>query len=317
MTQEPASASASAETAAAGPRRVLLLANPRARSGATARAAADRLAALGVNVRYEEPAGIERLHAVIAARAPEVDRIVIAGGDGSIAAALPALLEAKKPLAVLPLGTANDLARNLGLPKGLEAQLALAAGGRLRSIDIGCVNGRPFLNAVSIGLGAAVAALHQGPAKRWLGVLNYPRILYVAWRRIRPFSVEIDGDGAIHQGRFVHLAVVNGRFHGGGLEPRPSGSISDGVLDLYALRDGPAFRLMQILAMLRLTGVASEAVFRLEGQRFRITTRHRRRANVDGELATRTPLDISILKAALDVVVPEADATPAAPRLPK
>lgn len=285
--------------------RVLLLGNPRARSGEAARELAAPLREFGLEVAFEEPDGIDGLRAVIRAQAGAVDRIVVAGGDGSVAAALPALLAVKKPLAIVPLGTANDLARNLGLPSRREAQLRLVAGGRLRSIDLGTVNGRPFLNAVSIGLGAAVAALHQGPAKRWLGVLNYPRVLYVAWRRIRPFGVEIICDGERHRGHFVHLAVVNGRFHGGGLEPRPDGSISDGVLDLYALRDGPVFRLMQLLAILRLPGVASEAVFRLRGRRITVGTSRPRRVNVDGELAVTTPLEVEIMPEALEVVVPE------------
>lgn len=292
------------ERPAAVVRRVLLLGNPRARSGELARALVGRLRGQGLEVVFEEPDGIEALHKLISEKAPEVDRIVIAGGDGSIAAALPALLQAKKPLAVVPLGTANDLARNLGLPPRLDEQLRLVAGGRLRAIDLGCVNGRPYLNATSIGLGAAAAALHQGTAKRWFGVLNYLRVLYLAYRRIRPFHVEIDCDGERHDGWFVHLAVVNGRFHGGGLEPKPTGSISDGTLDLYALRDGPLFRLMQVLAMLRIPGLSPEAVFRLEGHRIRVWTKRPRRANVDGELATATPLELEVRPRALEVVVP-------------
>jgi diacylglycerol kinase (ATP) len=286
------------------PRRVLLLANPRARRGAEARCMQQPLEALGLEVTFVEPAGIEELRHTIRATGAVHDRIVIAGGDGSIAAALPALLEVETPLAVIPLGTANDLARNLGLPQAQDAQLRLVVEGAVRRIDIGRANGRPFLNAASIGYGAAVAALHQGAAKRWLGVLNYLRVLYLAWRRIRPFAVEITCDGAIHTGHFVHMAVVNGRFHGGGLEPRPTGTIDDGVLDLYGLRDGPAFRLLQLLVALKLRGATSPRLFRLEGRQIRIATRRPRRVNVDGELALKTPLEVEILPRALAVVVP-------------
>jgi YegS/Rv2252/BmrU family lipid kinase len=285
---------------------VLLVANPRARSGAAAGTLVEPLRSLGLEVRLEQPAGIERLHAVIREFGPMVDRIVVAGGDGTLAAALPALLEVDRPLAVIPLGTANDFARNLRLPARREAQLALVAEGTVRRVDLGSVNGRPFLNAVSIGLGAAVASLHQGDAKRWLGVLNYPRVLYLAWRRIHPFGVEIICDGVVHRSHFVHVAALNGRFHGGGIEPRPEGSVSDGVFDLYALRDGPAFRLMRILAALKLEGVETGAVFRLVGHRLTIRTARPRRANVDGELGLMTPLELAVMPKALAVVVPEA-----------
>ena len=296
-------ASATLLDAAPQQRRVLLIVNPNARRGAEARGLKQPLQALGLEVTVVEPEGIEQLCHTIRAAGTTHDRIVIAGGDGSIAAALPALLEVETPLAVIPLGTANDLARNLELPRAQDEQLRLVAEGEVRRIDIGRANGRPFLNAASIGYGAAVAALHQGAAKRWLGVLNYLRVLYLAWRRIRPFAVEITCDGKTHKGHFVHVAVVNGRFHGGGLEPRPTGTIDDGVLDLYALRDGPAFRLLQLLVALKLRGASSPRLFRLEGRRIRITTRRPRRVNVDGELALKTPLEVEILPRALAVVV--------------
>jgi diacylglycerol kinase (ATP) len=287
---------------------VLLLGNPRARSGEKTPDLVGPLEALGIEVLLEMPSGIDRLHEVIRRVGPSVDRIVIAGGDGSIAPALPALLEVGKPLAVIPLGTANDLARNLELPASREEQLALVANGPLRTIDLGSVNGRPFLNAASIGLGAAVASLHQGDAKRWLGVLNYLRVLYLAWRRIRPFTVDITCDGVRHHGRFVHVAVLNGRFHGGGLEPRPDGAIDDGQLDLYALRDGPMFRLMRVLAALRIRGMASEALYRLAGTKITIRTKRPRRVNVDGELCMETPLTLEIMPRALCVVAPSEEA---------
>ena len=291
-------------TAAPAPRRILLLANPRARSGDEGRDLVEPLEALGLEVLFAEPDGVEALLQTIRTTGRTVDRIAIAGGDGSIAAALPALLEVEKPLAVLPLGTANDLARNLRLPNAQAEQLRLVAHGAVRRIDIAVANGRPMLNAASIGLGAAVARLHQGAAKRWLGVLNYPRVLYVAWRRIHPFRVDITCDGTSHQGHFIHLAVVNGRFHGGGIEPRPSGTITDGLLDLYALRDGPVFRLMQIMASLKIEGVESDRAFRLQGRHIRIATSRPRRANIDGEVVGETPLDIEIMPEALPVVVP-------------
>ena len=303
---DPGSDSPTLSAAARQPRRVLLVANPKARRGAEARSLKQPLEALGLEVTFVEPDGIEELRHTIRTAGAAHDRIVIAGGDGSIAAALPALLAIDTPLAVIPLGTANDLARNLELPETQDAQLRVVAEGAVRRIDIGRVNGRPFLNAASIGYGAAVAALHEGAAKRWLGVLNYLRVLYLAWRRIRPFAVEITCDGATHTGHFVHLAVVNGRFHGGGLEPRPTGTIDDGVLDLYALRDGPVFRLVQLLAALKLEGASSSRLFRLEGRRIRITTRRPRRVNVDGELGLKTPLEVEILPRALAVVVPGA-----------
>ena len=286
------------------PQRVLLIGNPHARNGSEAQSLVAPLESQGLGVHFEMPDDIKSLHKLIAEIGKSVDRIVLCGGDGTISAALPALIEVGKPLVVIPFGTANDLARNLHLPMAREAQVALVGGGKPRRIDLGTVNGRPFLNAASIGLGAAVAALHQGRAKRWLGVLNYPRVLFLAWRRSRPFTVEIDCDGRAYRGTFLHLAVVNGRFHGGGLEPRPSASIADAELDLYALPDEPILQLVRHLAALRTTGSENPELFHLTGQRITVASDQARDVNVDGELSLQTPLTFGVLPRALSVVVP-------------
>ncbi len=284
---------------------MLLIGNPRARRGDQVESLVPDLRALGLQVALQVPDGQDALLRLIRERGPKVDRIAIAGGDGSIAAALPALLEVGTPLAVIPLGTANDLARNLGLPDARDAQLALVRSGTVRRIDLGSANGRPFLNAASVGLGAAVAALHSGEAKRWLGVLNYPRVLYLAWRRTRPFTVEITCDGERHEGAFVHVAVVNGRFHGGGLEPRPTSSIADAKLDLYALRSEPVSQLIRHLAALRVEGAFSPDIFHLVGRRITMVTDRSRRVNIDGELVPETPLELTVLPQALAVIAPD------------
>ena len=87
---------------------------------------------------------------------PAADRIVIGAGDGTISNALPELLQLDKPLAVLPLGTANDFARSLGLPQDILAAARVALHGRTHRIDVGLVNGRPFLNVASVGVAAKV-----------------------------------------------------------------------------------------------------------------------------------------------------------------
>ena len=121
----------------------------------------------------------------------------------------------------------------------------------------------------------------------------------------RPFAVEIVCDGERHDGAFVHLAAVNGRFHGGGLEPRPTGSIADAALDLYGLRSEPVGRLIRHLAALRIEGASSSEIFHLVGRRITIVTDRPRKVNVDGELGLETPLELKVLPKALAVVVPD------------
>lgn len=87
----------------------------------------------------------------------EVDLIVIGGGDGTISKAVPQLLNLKRPFGVLPLGTANDFARTIGLPTNPLEAAEVALNGRQHWVDVGVVNEQPYLNVASIGIASKVA----------------------------------------------------------------------------------------------------------------------------------------------------------------
>src|SRR5262249_19757141 len=82
----------------------------------------------------------------------QVDLIIIGGGDGTLNAAAEGLVEAQKPLGILPLGTANDLCRTLNIPHDLPSAGAVIRAGHQRRIDLGWVNGKHFFNAASLSL---------------------------------------------------------------------------------------------------------------------------------------------------------------------
>ena len=103
----------------------------------------------------------------------EPERIVVAGGDGSIGCAAGAAGGAAVPLGVVPVGTANDFARALGLPDDLDEAVELAAtGARTRRLDLGAAGERPFVNAASAGLSPVAAGEAHG-LKSALGPLAY------------------------------------------------------------------------------------------------------------------------------------------------
>lgn len=124
--------------------RLLLVVNRRSRRGTTAaETAADLLGRSGLRVVTKACEDATALPGLIRDMAPTIDRVVIGGGDGSLNAAIPGLLDTGLPLGILPLGTANDLARTLGIPAELEAAAKIIAEGQVRRIDVGEVNGRP------------------------------------------------------------------------------------------------------------------------------------------------------------------------------
>ena len=131
--------------------RALLLLNPKARHGAAgAPAAFDRLRDAGFDLI--EPTGEYNRYAdAVRVFAGEVDLVIAGGGDGTLTGAVDGLVETGLPLGILPLGTANDLARTIDLPLDPVAAADVIVAGHQRRIDLGWVNGTPFFNVASIG----------------------------------------------------------------------------------------------------------------------------------------------------------------------
>jgi diacylglycerol kinase (ATP) len=216
--------------------RALLLLNLKARRGRdTGPDAAERLRKLGLDVEVIEirdPAGLPDL---VRRRAPDVDRVVVAGGDGTLNAVLQGLAGRGTPLGIVPVGTANNTARALGLPTDLEEACAAAAGSTTRRIDLGKVNDRWFFTTASLGISVAVTRLLTSDLKRRWGKLAYA---YTALRAVlerRAFDADIIAGPQRLQLRAVQIVVGNGRYYGSALPVAEDAEIDDGWLDLYAV----------------------------------------------------------------------------------
>lgn len=215
-----------------------------------------------------EPADAGRLttEAVIAAQAGTLHHIVAAGGDGTInevfAAAYVAGLPNQCTLGVVPLGTANDFAHSMGVPIGdLTAALRVAVSAPPRWMDLGLVNGKPFVNLVSGGFGSRVTAETDTELKRHLGRLAYAITGLAHFAELSTNRGRFRAEGFSWEGSFLALAVGNGRMAGGGLLLCPTAMIDDGLLDLTILPalEGAA-RLDALSRLLREGAAASGAV---------------------------------------------------------
>jgi len=244
----------------------------------------------------------ERLEAACASGA---ERIVVAGGDGTIGSALDVLLETGKPLGILPLGTANDFARTLGIPGDLAGAADAIARGRTERVDVGVVNGRHFLNAAGIGFSTDLHRELPPWAKRTLGPLAYPLGVMRRWSRHRPFSVEIRGDNTRLAKHVIQVTVANGRYYGGGMLAEQNADIDDGLLDLIVVESSPWWRHLSSVIGLKRGVYPTRAPISTERRsRFEIRTRRPHRIATDGEPRTSTPASFDVLRRALEVYVP-------------
>jgi YegS/Rv2252/BmrU family lipid kinase len=288
------------------PRCAVLLCQPR--DEAQHRAVADVMAALeagGIAVRRAPWPGIGQLDAAIREHASAADLLVLGGGDGTMNAALPALIETGLTLAILPLGTANDLARSLGVPMDPAEAAQVILAGQPRPIDVGEVNGRPFFNVASIGLSVAVTQELTRDLKRRWGRLAYAIAAFRVLRHARPFRAEISCDGEVHRVRTFQVAIGNGRNYGGGMVVEEGAEFNDGVLHLYSLEFEHALWLALLLPALRAGRQGTWRQVRTAScQEAEIRTSRPRRINADGELVSRTPARLRILRRAVTVMAP-------------
>jgi len=234
------------------------------------------------------------------------DRLVIAGGDGSIGVAADAARDAGLPLAVVPTGTANDFARAQGLPENLERACALAADPKAatRQCEIGRVGNHPFVNAAAAGLSAVASRLAE-PHKPRLGSLAYAAGALRAGLTAPtlPCRVRCDGRECFAGDVWQVVIGVTGAFGGGsgigGTRP------DDGCLDVVVVPTGSRAGLVRRAYAMRRG--------RLTGQRG--VSHHRGRVidvelppgtpfNVDGDVRERDPARFDLVAGGVCLVVP-------------
>ena len=287
---------------------LLVVVNPKASRAEAALREVATWSAAGRDCQIVETCSPEDLVKALKERGPQAGRIAIGGGDGTISCALPALLELGKPVAVLPLGTANDFARTIGVALDLGEAARTAFEGTEHPIDVGIINGRPFLNVASIGIPVYVAEAQSISLKRRFKVFSYGASLRQAALSAKPFTVEVwIDDQSPSIGLAYQVSVGNGRFHGGGLSVSDHAAIDDGLLDVYIVRPGRFWQLFAALAYLRFgVGEKPEVLERHSATKVVLRTRKPRPINVDGEICLETPAEIGIRRQALTVLVPRA-----------
>jgi YegS/Rv2252/BmrU family lipid kinase len=292
-------------------RRALLLVNRHARQAAALLDAAPRLLReAGLDVIEATTTHPRRLSTVVRRYRDRVDLVVIGGGDGTLNGAADGLAEAQLPLGVLPLGTANDLARTLGLPVDLAAACRVIAEGNTRRIDLGRVNDKHFFNVASIGLSTAIAQRLTREAKSRWGVLAYgATALRVLWQS-RPFRAVIRTGHERFRVKTVQIAVGNGRYYGGGMLIAADAAIDDRRLDLYSIEVRRWWQVIALVPALRRGNLQPLSMVRtLRGEAFDVITRRPHPVNTDGELTTHTPALFRVVPDALAVFVPRPDPT--------
>ncbi len=289
--------------------RALLLVNRHSRRGQDHfKAATYCLKELGFNLIENSTENCRYWSDIIRQHQEQVDLVIVGGGDGTLNAVIEGLIDTQLPLGILPLGTANDLARTLKIPQSLPEACNIIAGGHIRQVDLGQVNGKHFFNVASLGLSVQLTQQITDKAKRRWGVLAYAlAAIQVIWQA-RPFRAEIHVNGESFQVRTIQITVGNGRYYGGGMAVANDARIDDQRLDLYSLEIQHWWQILSLLFAIKQGQFANKSGVRtLEGQEIEIYTHKPHVINTDGELTTQTPARFCIVPQALPVFVPKPD----------
>lgn len=243
------------------------------------------------------------------ARQLPVDAVVIAGGDGTIAAAAAALTGSDKALAPLPLGTMNLLAKDLGVPADLDLAIAALADAETVAIDVGEVNGQKFVCNSMLGMPARLAQrrernrLKMGVVGWWKHGLATMKAMY----RYPPMRIGLDlGDGPVTL-RSKAIVVADNAYDEGFGQMLTRSRLDRGELTLYATRRLSLWPLIRVATRMALGRWTEDPDLETHHVRELTVTSRRKLLRVmnDGETRLmRPPLRYRILPKALKVLRP-------------
>ena len=230
--------------------------------------------------------------------------IVAAGGDGTINEVVNGIGHSPVVLGILPMGTVNVLAMELGIPFDLVSAWKVVRAGKIRLIDEASANGHLFVQMAGIGLDAQIVERNSRQIKQVLGPLSYLlTATQVAAERPPRLRVTSEGHAPV-EGSFV--LVGNGRLYGGPFLLFKEADMQDGLLDVFV------FKHMNYLALMRYfrgTLFGSLAKFTdvnyFKARRLRVEANREVPFEADGELVGHAPVDFSVRRRKLRVLVPE------------
>lgn len=241
----------------------------------------------------------QRLRALVAEGA---ERVAVAGGDGTIAAAVQVLAHTRTVLGIIPQGSANNFATALRLPQDLPSALRVLQEGEVQAVDLGEVSGRYFTEAAGVGLFADMLALYgQGTQKNFLrGLYSTVSVLL----SMQAHRLRVTVDGVRRTERAVLCTAANSYRMAAALPIAPGAKLTDGELDIVIIGD---LRLGELLSYYRAVQAQMHLnlpkVTALRGKEIRLETRRPINVHCDDAIVGTTPITIRSHPGALRVLV--------------
>ncbi len=242
------------------------------------------------------------------------DVALVSGGDGTICEAVNGLVGSRTALGVLPTGTGNVWAKELGLPvftltnpNRLLVAAHLLHESKTRLVDVGRANDRYFLLCAGIGLDAEVAqSLEPRPrSSKQLGVLPYLVAAVMVTFQFYGVRTTVVVDGKVIRGRSLFILISNAQLYGGLLRIAPEARLDDGLLDVVIFNGaGPTYTLRHFMHLLGGRHLQDPRVRFMRARRVMVDCVRPWPVQLDGDPAGSTPMTFQVVPRALRILVP-------------
>ncbi len=234
------------------------------------------------------------------------DLVVAAGGDGTVNEVVNGLAEKpyRPTLGVLPLGTSNDFANAIGIPKNIHKAIEVLAQGTPKPIDIGRMNQRYFINISGGGILTELSYEVPSRLKTVLGQFAYYIKGVEKLPGLRPVPIEVRANGRIWNEELMLFLVANSRIVGGFDKLAPHADLSDGLFDVILVKKTNIMELARLLTLaLRGEHLNDPKIIHFQTQHLSVRSPAEVSINIDGELGGTSPCDFRVLKNHLQVIV--------------
>ena len=231
-------------------------------------------------------------------------RVVIAvGGDGTANEIANGIAGSGAALALYPIGSGNDFARALGYPRRRRDLARFIRDARRRTIDVGEINGRVFVNSAGVGIDGHVAQRIAATSRLFGKTLGYFAGSLVGIGTYRPQPMRVLVDGELHSGRFLTVVAANGTHFGSGMHVAPQALLDDAQLDVLLAKDLSRWSSLVALGKLyRGTHVDGKKIVMKRGRVVEIELERPLQAQVDGEATSGQHFSVRVRPGALDVL---------------
>ncbi|WP_028400138.1 diacylglycerol kinase [Ectobacillus panaciterrae] len=236
------------------------------------------------------------------------DLVIAAGGDGTLNEVINGLVgQVHRPkFGIIPVGTTNDFARAIGVPRTIEEAADIICAGHSVPLDIGRANDKYFINIAGGGRITELTFEVPSKLKTVLGQLAYYLKGIEMLPSLHPTYVEIEYDGKIMQEEITLFLITNTTSVGGFEKMAPYASINDGMFDLLILKKGSIADLIKAASQaLRGEHINNPQILYTQANRIKITTPEKLMINLDGEYGGDTPMEFENLYHYLELFVPE------------